>query len=124
MAVNLKYAGEGIFLLGIAYRLLRWALGAVMEGDAPPSAYAAMPTTGVAGHPTRPAEQIARTLMAEAPEAQIGQSAWFRAGNLDAPPLPGDPALFPPEMLAAMTPEQRAHVLETLAKQRPGSAHS
>jgi hypothetical protein len=30
----------------------------------------------------------------------------------------GDPDLIPPEMLAAMTPEQRAHVLETLAKQR------
>ena len=37
---NIKYAGEAVFLLGVAYRLLRWALGAVEEGDAPPSAYA------------------------------------------------------------------------------------
>jgi hypothetical protein len=115
---NLKYAGEGIFLLGVAFRLLRWALGAVVEGDAPPSAYAALPTTQGQTHPQGPAERIASTLMATPPSD--GPSAWYRAGMTDAPPLPGDPALFPPEMLAAMTPEQRAHVLESLAKQRGG----
>ena len=38
-STNIKYAGEAIFLVGVAYRLLRWALGAFVEGDAPPSAF-------------------------------------------------------------------------------------
>ena len=39
MDPQLKYAGEAVFLVGIAYRLLRWALGAVREGDVAPSAF-------------------------------------------------------------------------------------
>jgi hypothetical protein len=35
---HLKYAGEAIFLLGAAFRLLHWAVSALAEGDAPPSA--------------------------------------------------------------------------------------
>ena len=37
---HLKYVGEAIFLLGAAFRLLHWAVSALAEGDAPPSAYA------------------------------------------------------------------------------------
>ena len=40
--------------------------------------------------------------------------------DMERPPGAGDPALFPKAMLDAMTPEQRAQVLGTLAKQRAG----
>jgi hypothetical protein len=94
---SLKYSGEALCLALIGFRLLRWVWGAVSEGDAPPSADEANPPT------------IGAALMGNGDE--LGTT------HVVAPI--GDPDLFPPEMLAAMTPEQRAHVLETLAKQRP-----
>jgi hypothetical protein len=93
---SLKYSGEALCLALLGFRLLRWAWGAVSEGDAPPSADEATPMT------------IGAALMGNGDE--------IRTTHGVAPT--GDPDLIPPEMLAAMTPEQRAHVLETLAKQR------
>jgi hypothetical protein len=80
---NLKYGGEALFLAVLAFRLLRWAWGAVSEGDAPPSADAANPLA------------IGAALMGDG-DAPVG------ATHGVAPT--GDPAVFPPEMLAAMTP--------------------
>jgi hypothetical protein len=122
---NLKYAGEAVFFLGIAFRLMRWIWSAVSEGDAPPSAYPTMPAMGIAARPAGTAERIAGTLMSE--PALLGDdrpNTWLRVATPDAPPQPGDPGLFPPEMLAAMTPEERERVLQTLAKQRTASGHS
>lgn len=96
MNPSLKYSGEALCLALIGFRLLRWAWGAVSEGDAPPSADAANPLT------------IGAALMGNGEEPMTTHGV--------APT--GDPTLFPPEMLAAMTPEQRTHVLEALAKQR------
>ena len=122
MDLNLKYAGEAVFFLGVAYRLLRWVAGAFLEGDLPPSAFPVAPTMRAGQGLAGTAEQVAHTLMAQ-PRGEAGvPTAWARTGNLEAPPLPGDPALFPPEMLAAMTPEQRAHVMDSLAKQRTSVA--
>jgi hypothetical protein len=78
----------------------------------------------ISSRPLGAAGQVAHTLMSDPAELTGSQNAWYRAGEFGAPPLPGDPALFPPEMLAAMTPEQRAHVMETLAKQRSGPSRS
>ena len=118
MEPSLKYGGEAVFFLGAAFRLLRWAWGAVSEGDAPPSAFVDMPVLpGAHRRPAGTPERIASVLMAHPGETD-GAAAWYRVGNPDPPPAPGDPALFPPEMLAAMTPEERARIAETLATQR------
>lgn len=102
MNPSLKYSGEALCLALIGFRLLRWAWGAVSEGDAPPSADEASPAT------------IGALLMGS--EDALG--ARHGVGPT------GDPAFFPPEVWAAMTPEQRAHVLETLAKQRAAKTGS
>jgi hypothetical protein len=115
---SLKYGGEAVFFLGAAFRLLRWAWGAISEGDAPPSAFVDMPVPPGAHHPpVGTSERIASILMAH-PDQDGGPAAWYRVGNPDPPPAPGDPALFPPEMLAAMTPEEREHIAQALAAQR------
>jgi hypothetical protein len=114
---NLKYGGEAMFFLGIAYRLVRWIVGAVAEGDAPPSAFpSAVPPA--AGSAAAIAGQVGATLMSEPQAHPPTLPDWARSGGLGGPPSLGDPALFPPEMLAAMTPEQQAKVIETLLKQR------
>jgi hypothetical protein len=152
---NIKYAGEAVFLLGVAYRLLRWAFGAFAEGDAPPSAYAdygapvprpippfpspgspaaltiddsaaaAAPTAGQpAPHQTTGFRQVTIGLANPSPSpfllSTLGRLAMSQR-DPEAPPHPGDPALFSQSMLDAMTPEQRAQVLSTLAKERSGS---
>jgi hypothetical protein len=123
---NLKYAGEAVFFLGAAFRLLRWAMSAVSEGDAPPSAFVSVPSAPGAHPPLGGSPERVASALATPIGAESDPTAWYRVGNPDPPPAPGDPALFPPEMLAAMTPEQRAKVLEALTKQhanqlgRPG----
>lgn len=159
---NIKYAGEAVFLLGAAYRLLRWALGAVEEGDAPPSAYAdygapvpPIPLPTLSAQPDPPVigtssavgsavgptatqvsavshvtngstpprvSHLANTLTIPLPPSLLGTLGMLamQQQNVDAPPHPGDPALFPQTMLDAMTPEQRAQVISTLVKQRSG----
>jgi|SRR5579862_2979013 len=120
MDPSLKYGGEAMFFLGVAYRLVRWIVGAVAEGDAPPSAFEAtlpLPATGSTGAIAR---QIGGALMSEPQSHSPTLPEWARSSSIGGPPALGDPALFPPEMLAAMTPEQRAKVLETLLKQRAG----
>jgi hypothetical protein len=102
---ELKYGGEALTLAWLGFRLLRWAWGAVEEGDAPPGAEMGDPVTIGAGLMGNVEERL-RATHGVAATATHGVAAT------------GDPDLFPPEMLAAMTPEQRAHVLETLAKQR------
>jgi hypothetical protein len=122
---NLKYAGEAVFFLGIAFRMMRWIWSAVSEGDAPPSAYPTMPPMGVAARPAGTAERIAGTLMSEpALLREDRPNAWLHVADPGAPPPPGGPGLFPPEMLAAMTAEERERVLQTLAKQRTANGHS
>ena len=119
--MNLKYAGEGIFFLGVAYRLLAWALGAVREGDAPPSAFVATPSAlGLEGlGPVAQANHTGHDI--DPGREAVDPTAWYQSPrDPDAPPGPGNAALFPPEMLAAMTPEQRESVLNTLAKRSGG----
>lgn len=115
MPVNLKYLGEAIFLVALAFRLLRWAWGAVAEGDAPPSAMPSVPSSlgvpPVGGAGT----QIAALLGGGVP-SHVSATTWLPGPA--GPAMPSSAALFPPEMLAAMTPEQRAAVLDTLAKQQ------
>jgi len=115
--MSLKYAGEALFLIGLAYRLLRWALSAVAEGDAPPSAYAAMPAAAAPQRGLFAAARVADTF-ATASSSADAATVWYRTGLAGVPPAPGDPALFPPEMLAAMPPEQQVRIVESLAKQR------
>jgi hypothetical protein len=144
---NLKYGAEAIFLLGIAYRLLRWVVGALAEGDAPPSAYVAddalapralvaiprvgatltlSSTAGTHASPTQAPPQspplLQLTLGSPTPTQPPLLTALERLASqphdLQAPPHAGDPALFPQAMLDAMTPDQRAQVLNTLLKQR------
>jgi hypothetical protein len=129
---QLKYAGEAIFLLGVAYRLLRWALGAFEEGDAPPSAFNSsegIAPTNLATLLTTPVSQLSPTGLNPG-GAQLSPTTFFtfkssspslvakftssatQAQGLGEVPLAG---LFPQSMLDAMTPEQRAMVQATLA---------
>lgn len=117
MDPQLKYAGEAIFLVGIAFRLLRWAFDAVRDGDAPPSAYPMDLSASSAVHPPSAAAALS-ALVSDSPSEQVHTSTWFK--TLDGSQSPTEPNLFPPEMLAAMTPEQRAKVLETLGKVQAG----
>jgi hypothetical protein len=110
---QLKYAGEAICLVGIAFRLLRWAFDAVREGDAPPSAYAIDLTASSGVHPPSTGAALS-ALMSDSPSVSIQTSTWFK--TVDGSQSPTDPNLFPPEMLAAMTPEQRAKVQEAMVK--------
>ena len=143
--INLKYWAEAVFLLGVAFRLLRWALSALADGDAPPSAFVddgirrqsleltltssrrVEPTTGSSPSSTRVSRSSLATpllIMSDTMSRPLALGALGKLGaaseNLVPPPRPGDPALFPQAMLDAMTPEQRAQVLGTLAKQRTG----
>jgi hypothetical protein len=114
---QLKYAGEAICLVGIAFRLLRWAFDAVREGDAPPSAYAIDLSASSGVHPPSAGAALS-ALVSDSPSVRIHTST--RSETLHGSQLPTDPNLFPPEMLAAMTPEQRAKVQETMAKTAGG----
>ena len=76
MNPSLKYSGEALCLALIGFRLLRWAWGAVSEGDAPPSADAANPLT------------IGAALMGNGEEPMTTHGV--------APT--GDPTLFPPNV--------------------------
>ncbi len=144
--INLKYGAEALFFIGVAFRLLRWALGALAEGDAPPSAYAddgglrsrpslQLTLSGLQSiDPTKAtaagafpgqsssALRITTEVGGTLPSAPLGLRALGIAGgaskDIERPPRAGDPALFPQAMLDAMTPEQRAQVLGSLAKQR------
>jgi hypothetical protein len=138
--INLKYAAEAIFLLGIAFRLLRWVAGALAEGDAPPSAFvdeqpvaayrppSGQPLTiGLTSTNRPPISQPALlpqlTITTATPPSLLGtlENLAAQAREDAVPPHAGDPALFPQAMLDAMTPEQRAQVLNTLVKQRAGA---
>jgi len=114
MNPQLKYGGEAVFLVGIAYRLLRWAFNAVREGDVAPSA----DPTGLTlsgGAPAHMAGAALAALMRNGdPSVQIHTQTWIGS-------QPGNADLFPPEMLASLTAEQRAKLLETLAKTSSGS---
>lgn len=115
MHVNLKYLGEAIFLIGIAFRLLRWAWSAVQEGDAPPSASPDVTASVGGALPPKGVGQQVATLLDSGPGAVGGLApSW---GTHD-PATASNADLFPPAMLAAMTPEQRAAVLETLVKEQ------
>ncbi len=119
MDPQLKYAGEAIFLVGIAFRLLRWAFDAVREGDAPPSAYSIDLTASSGVHPPSTGAALS-ALVSDGPSVQLHTSTVFK--TFDGSQSPADPNLFPPDMLAAMTPEQRAKVLETLATMQANKA--
>ena len=97
MNPQLEYAGEAVVLVGIAFRLLRWAFDAAREGDAPPSA------------------PIDLTI-SDGPV----QKQTLHWSNKFTFTLTGNDQQLPPEMLAALTPEQREKVLETIAKMRAG----
>jgi hypothetical protein len=111
---DLEYAGEALTLALVGFRLLRWAWGAVSEGDAPPSAELGNPVAIGAGLTGSAEDGLAAMVAGSAPSHATGAGL----ESVDPSQLVADPALFPPEMLAAMTPEQRTHVLETLARQR------
>lgn len=144
---HLKYAGEAVFLLGAAFRLLHWVFGALADGDAPPSAYAdygapvAPPplsplsdgsltplavnnvtTLGPTASHSTPHTATVLTQVAMQPASLLSTLGMLAAKQRDpeAPPNAGDPALFPQSMLDAMTPEQQAQVISTLVKQRAG----
>lgn len=119
MDPQLKYAGEAIVLVGIAFRLLRWAFDAVREGDAPPSAYSIDLSASNGVHPPSAAAALS-ALVSDSPSVQLHQTTLLE--NFNGTQSPADPNLFPPEMLAAMTPEQRAKVLETLATMQANKA--
>lgn len=114
MNPELKYGGEALTLAWLGFRLLRWAWGAVSEGDAPPSAGIENPVA-IGDALTGNAEERLAAMFSGSP---LPHHVSPGLQVVDPSPITGDPALFPPEMLAAMTPEQRAHVIETLAKQR------
>jgi len=125
---DLKYGAEALFFVGVAYRLLRWIIGALREGAVAPSAFPSetdlviKPMLGMANSPAAGSadHQMAPHHLTE--HERLDPTAWYRTGIPDAPPGPGDMRLFPPEMLAAMTPEQREKVLTALAKQHGDGA--
>lgn len=120
---NLKYAGEAVFLVGAAYRLLHWALGAVDEGDVAPNAFTA------AIRRRQPVPSIIADAAAEPSMAPITDGHGNTIGAVmmhsvqesqdsQALPGPGDPAIFPPAIWDALTPDQRVKLMESLMKQR------
>lgn len=121
MDSHLKYAGEALFLVGAAYKLVRWAVGAVVEGDVPPSLVTGRPDDArdhIAGGLKTP-QMVAQALMAplEGHESHgVLDPYLYRTDFASTAPGPGDPDLFPPEMLNAMTPQQRAKIMESLIK--------
>lgn len=123
--LNLKYGSTALFLLGVSYRLMRWAIGAIDEPDAPPSTAVDTSSALPGGHPlianslesaTKSAQRVL-TPFNDAIAERTGASPWA-ANDPDAPPTPGDPKLFPQAMLDAMNPEQRVHVEASLRQQR------
>ena len=112
-----KYAGEAIFLVGIAFRLLRWAYGAIQEGDAPPSA-SDLTLSGNA--PPAGAVSALSALMGGDPGVNVKTSLFSKKFNIVMPPG-GSPEL-PPEVAAQLTPELRAKVVEAMAKIQPGTS--
>lgn len=111
MGPNLKYGGEALFLVGTSLKLLRWAMGAVEDGDAPSMKGNAAVVAALSHAVMTPVDHSRGT-----PFGLVGHPSH----EPGAPPGAGDPALFPAGMLEAMTPEQRAKVIESLASQRLG----
>jgi hypothetical protein len=114
---QLEYAGEAICLVGIAFRLLRWAFDAVREGDAAPSDAFNLTVSG-----TAPPQHVNAALPALTSGGTSVQSQTFWSHTFTLSQSAGGDPECPPEMLAALTPEQREKVLATLAKMRAGQA--
>ena len=120
-STQLKYAGEAICLVGIAFRLLRWAFDAVREGDAAPSAT----DMTVAGSQPQGVGSALSALLSAIPGVQVGgpQVKTTKFSNTYVIPLSGSGSpQLPPELAAQLTPEMRAKVLDALTKAEPGSA--
>jgi hypothetical protein len=105
LRVDLKYGGEALVLLGIAWHLIRWIIRAVADGEA--ELPIAATTSGSSGL------MISNPFTNGPPDPPI-------VAGFGSPPPPT--TLFSPAMLAAMTPVQRARVLESLATQRAAAA--
>ena len=118
MDPQLKYAGEAICLVGIAFRLLRWAFDAVREGDAAPSAYPADLTLPGSASPQGVGAALS-TLVSGGPGLHVNSMTFSNKFNIPLSPS-GSPEL-PPELAAQLTPDLRAKVLESLAKMQAGS---
>jgi hypothetical protein len=128
---NLEYSGTALFLLGISYRLMRWVIGTIEEDDAPPGAVVDTSSALPDGHSlmangsasaARPASAARSghsvpTPFDTAVTERTSASPWA-SNDPEAPPAPGDPNLFPPAMLEAMNPAQRARVEASLIQQR------
>jgi hypothetical protein len=122
---NLKYSGTALFFLGVSYRLMRWAIAAIDEPDAPPSTTIDTSSVLPGGRPlimnglqsaTKSAQRVPSPFDNAIAE-RTSTSPWA-ANDPEAPLAPGDPKLFPQAMLDAMNPEQRARVEASLRQQR------
>jgi hypothetical protein len=102
---HLKYAGEAVFLLGAALRLLHWAFGAVAEGDAPPSAYVD------SGAPAAPPPLTPLANGSVAPSAVNGPAT---PGSTAGPSIPPTSTVLTQVATELMTPVPSTSLLSTL----------